>query len=765
MVRAQTATSATDRTNSSDGARFIVSDIRVDGLRRIGAGTIFTYLPIERGDSVDQNRIAQAIRALYRTGFFEDVRIDRQGDILVVSVTERPAINKLELKGNKDISTDDLMKGLQDIGLAEGDTFDRLALDKVTQELTRQYNNRGKYGIEITPSVTRLDRNRVDVVIDIKEGHAAKIRHINLIGNDSFEQQDILRSWESAESNWLSWYRHDDQYSREKLSGDLEQLNNYYLDRGYVDFNIDNTQVAIGADKQDMFISAGVTEGAVFKVSDVEVTGDTVLPKVDIERLVLVQPGHVFSRRLLELSSDSITATLGNIGYAFAQVNPIPDVDRDKQTVGINLQVVPGPRVNVHRILFKGNNHTSDEVLRRELRQLEGSWYSQAAIDRSKVRLQRLGFFESVAVENVPVADHNDQVDVVYTLKETSSGEFQAGLGFSQYYGLTASFSLTQRNFLGTGRSVGLNLTRSAYSEKYAFSVGDPYFNDAGIGLNYGVSWAETNLSSSDDSSYDSKQGALNVTATIPLSEYNAFSLGAGWDTRTLYLVEGYYPPSQLDFLDRLGSNRIDTWTLRAAWSSDSRNDALTPTAGTLNSISTEIALPGSDVQYFKVDYEFRRYWRMGPTLLLTRSELGYGDTYGNGDAIGYPFYKGYYAGGTNSIRGFRDNSLGPCEYVTYYGKCRPTGGSVKTLAGLEFSIPGLLGQAAHGTQLAWFVDAGNVFADADSFESDEIRASTGLSLHWRSPMGPISISYGLPIREKDGDDIERLQFTYGTQF
>src|SRR5690606_37424371 len=326
---------------------FTVSDIRIDGLQRIGAGTVFTYLPVERGDTVTQSRIGEAVRALYRTGFFEDIQIGRQGDILVVTVTERPAINKLTLTGNKDIKTEDLTKGLNDIGLSEGETFDRLAVDRVTQELTRQYNNRGKYNVQIDPTVSRLDRNRVDITIDVKEGKAAKIRHINLIGNELFEQDELTDTWESGESNWLSWYRRDDQYSKEKLSGDLEKLHNFYLDRGYVAFSIDNTQVSISPDKRDMFITAGVSEGETFTISSIEVTGDTVLPKEDIERLVLAREGVVFSRALLELSSDAITATLGNIGYAFAQVNTIPEIDRDKRTVGIQLQVVPGPRVNV----------------------------------------------------------------------------------------------------------------------------------------------------------------------------------------------------------------------------------------------------------------------------------------------------------------------------------------------------------------------------------------------------------------------------------
>src|SRR5690606_12809213 len=387
-----------------DPEAFTVTDIRVDGLQRISAGTVFTYLPVERGDTVGRNRIAEAIRALYGTGFFEDVRMDRQGSILVVTVTERPAINKLTLVGNKDIKTEDLTKGLADIGLAEGDTFNRLSLDRVVQELNRQYNNRGKYNVVITPTVTRLDRNRVDITIDIKEGKAAEIRHINLVGNEKFDEEQIRDNWESAETNWLSWYRNDDQYSCEKLSGDLEKLNAWYLDRGYVDFSLDSTQVEISPDKRDIFITAGITEGEQYAVSSVELTGDTVLPKDLVEKRLLVRKGQVFSRRLLDATSNSITLTLANIGYAFATANVIPTVDRNARTVGITFNVIPGPRVQVRHIDFKGNTRTADEVMRREMRQFEGAWFSQAAVDRSKIRLQQLGYFETVDVEKIPVA-------------------------------------------------------------------------------------------------------------------------------------------------------------------------------------------------------------------------------------------------------------------------------------------------------------------------------------------------------------------------
>src|SRR3546814_608835 len=480
----------------------------------------------------------------------------------VVNVVERPSINKRTLTGNKDIQTDELLKGLSDIGLSEGETFNRLSLDRVTQELTRQYNNRGKYNVEISPSVSKLDRNRVDVTLTIKEGKAAKIRHINLVGNEKFEQEDLTDSWESAESNWLSWYRRDDQYSREKLSGDLEKLNNYYLDRGYVDFSVDNTQVAISPDKRDMFLTMGVTEGEIYKVSSVELTGDTVLPKESVERMVLVKPDQTFSRALLELTSNSIVATLGNIGYAFAQVNPIPDIDRENRTVAIQLQVVPGPRVNVRRVVFKGNTRTSDEVMRREMRQVEGAWYSQVAIDRSKVRLQRLGFFEpgSVNVQTEPVPGTADKVDVVFNVKETTSGSFVFGLGYSQLSGVTTSVQLSQNNFLGSGNRVSVEAQRNVYLQRYSFSFLNPYFTDGGLSLGYNLWWREFDNSEFNTAQYSSTSAAGQMVLGVPITESDSVSVLFGIDRNEINTFRGFTPDSIVDYIDALDAKTFHSW-------------------------------------------------------------------------------------------------------------------------------------------------------------------------------------------------------------
>ena len=792
-------------------APFTVSDIRIDGLQRIGAGTIFTYLnAVQRGETLDQARAANALRELYATGFFEDVRLDRQGSILVITVVERPAINKLTLVGNKDLKSEDLLKGLKDIGLSEGETFNRLNLDRVTQELNRQYNNRGKYSVEITPNVERLDRNRVNLTLNIKEGKAAKIRHINLIGNESYSDEEITKDWESRTSNWLSWYKRDDQYSREKLSGDIEKLNAWYLNRGHVDFSMDSTQVAISPDKKDMYLTAGITEGEVYSISGVTVSGDTILPKEEIDKIVsFIPPGSTFSRGLLELATNAITARLSNIGYAFAQVNPIPQIDREKRTVGVDFQVQPGPRVNVRRIVFKGNSRTADQVLRREMRQFEGSWYSQAAIDRGKIRLSRLGYFEEVNVENDPVPGSDDQVDVVYTVKETTSGSIAAGVGYSQLSGVNLSLQVSENNFLGTGNRVSVGLTRSTYQKRYDFSFMNPYFTDEGLSLGYNLWWREFDYSNYNVAQYSTNSGAAQVFMGLPLSENDSVTLMFGLDTNEILAFPGSTPPPLVDYISAVGNRTFHALRTQLGWSRDTRNDYFIPVVGSTQNLSAEIALPGSTVEYYKLSYDFGKYWPLSQSLVVrTGVNLGYGDSYGkdftrnlcytaptytdsNGDGIvdtavpgpapsdpclttspdfdktvtatGLPFFENFYAGGIASagkVRGFTDNTLGPS--YTSNGYRQPLGGSFLLAGSVEAIFPKLFDSPA--ARVSAFLDFGNVYDGWDNFSASELRASAGVALLWRSPMGPLSISYALPLRKEDGDQIERLQFTFGGQ-
>ncbi|HEY4581976.1 MAG TPA: outer membrane protein assembly factor BamA, partial [Lysobacter sp.] len=613
----------------------------------------------------------------------------------------------------------------------------------------------------------------------------------------------------SRETSWKSWYKRDDQYSREKLSGDLEKLNSFYLDRGYVDFSVDSTQVEISPNRQDMFITAGVTEGEQYKVAKVDVSGDTVLPKDEIQKRVFVREGQVFSRRLLEATSDSITATLGNIGYAFAQVNAIPDVDRENKTVGINFQVVPGPRVNVRRIVFKGNARTSDEVLRREMRQYEASWYSQAALDRSKIRLQGLGFFETVDVDTQPVPGTPDQVDVVVNVKETTSGSFVFGLGYSQLSGLTTQVQLSQNNFLGTGNRVSVQANRNSYLQRYDFSFVNPYFTDSGVSLGYNLWWREYDYSDFGTAQYSSTSGAGQVVLGIPITETDTVTALLGVDSNEIFASRGSTPEPLVDYIDAVGNRTFHTLRGQVGWSRNTLDNFLTPNTGMLQRFTAEVALPGSTVEYFKLNYEISKFWRLSRHLVLnTRGELGYGDSYGddfvrnvcftpgttsdaNGDGVpdtytpgpdptepclttspdyrktltatGLPFFENFYAGGVRSVRGFADNTLGPRAAAAGSNYLQPIGGSVKTVGSVEMFFPTLINSPA--ARVSAFVDVGNVFRSRDDFDASALRASTGLALMWRSPMGPISISYSYPIRKKDGDELERLQFTFGGVF
>ncbi len=743
---------------------FRVQDIRIDGLQRIAPGTVFTYLSIEKGDTVDRAAAANAIRALFKTGFFNDVEIDRQGDILVVKVTERPAINKLTIVGNKEIKTEDLQKGLKQIGLAEGETFDRLSLDRVTQELNRQYDDRGKYNVTITPTVTPLDRNRVDVTITIAEGQVAKIRNINIVGNQAFNDKLLMDNWESSTGNWLSWYKHDNQYSREKLSGDLEKLNSYYLDRGYIDFNVESTQVEITPDRRDMFLTANISEGQIYKVSNVTVSGDTIVPKADLEKLVTVKKGEVFSRRQLENTVDRMTIVLSNIGYAFAKIMPVPEVDKDARTVGIDFQVAPGPRVLVRRIVFKGNTRTADSVLRREMRQLEGSWFSQAAVDRSRIRLQRLGFFDDITVDTPAVPGTNDQVDVVVNVTEHTSGQFTFGLGYSQLEGLITTVQLDENDFLGTGNHFGISISNSVFQKSVNFSYLDPYFTASGVSVGYGLFYTKFNNSNFNTAQYSSDSHGGTVTFGVPITENDTVGLTLGANSKKIEVIPGLTPDVIIDYLKAVDHLTFKTVNADISWAKDTRNSFFAPTRGTYQRFGAFVALPGSTQEYYKLSYSVEHYWFLNSYLVLrTAANLGYGNGYGNAKGNGLPFFENFYAGGVTSVRGFRDNTLGPFAVAAGSPTQQPLGGAVKTTGSIETFFPRLL--TTESARLSTFIDFGNVYAKPGDFSFNTLRASVGVALQWRAPIGPIIISYAQPIRSQPGDQPERLQFTFGTNF
>lgn len=782
---------------------FVVSDIRIDGLSRISAGTVYNYLPVSKGDKLTDADAQRAIRALYQTKFFSDVELDRDGSILVIKVVERPSIAKLTIRGNKDIKTDDLKKGLKQIGLSEGETFDRLAVDNVQQELIRQYYNRGKYNVSVIPHVTKLDRNRVAVDIEIREGKAAKIEEINILGNHAFTDKTIRKDFESGTPNLMSWYSKNDQYSREKLSGDLEKLQSYYMNRGYADFGVDSTQVAISPDKRSMYVDTSIKEGDIYKVSDVKLLGNLVLPEATMRQLVFIKAGETFNRAAIEDSTKAIKAVLANVGYAFAKVTPIPKLDKEKHTVDLTLYVEPGQRVYVRRVIFSGNTRTEDNVLRREMRQLEGSWYSQAAIDRSKIRLQRLGYFKTVDVDKKLVPGTQDKVDITIKVEEQSAGSVQFGVGYSQYSGIILNASLTQNNLFGTGDSFSVSGSRSTYTTSYGMNYYNPYLTDNGVGIGYNLTYTKTDYgnASSIFANYATSNKAFSTYLGIPISETDGIRVGLGISSNKINLIPGYSPQSLIDYQNEIGNNTMHSWTGTLGWNHDTRNGYWAPTRGGLISVSTDVALPGSTVQTWKMTAQANHYWPIGKGFVLyLNGVVGYGKAYGsNGlsDAAynqlqsattdhtlvdmrrDFPFWNNFYSGGVSDVRGFQDNTLGPRICITpnateaSNGLCsdgsyaQPVGGAFKVLGQAELYIPLPFLKDINTARVSWFVDSGNVYKNYQSFSASTLRVSTGVSLHWQAPIGPLIISLAVPLRTQADDSHyeERLQFTFGSQF
>ena len=780
---------------------FTVSDIRIEGLQRIAAGTVLSYLPIEPGQTMTDATAQKAIKALFKTGFFNDVELEQQGSILIVKVQERPSIASLTVHGNKDIKSDQLLKGLKSAGLAEGQTFDRLTLDQVQQQLVSQYNDRGKYNVEIEPHVTNLDRNRVAIDIEIHEGKAAKIQEINIVGNHTFTDNEIRNDWESGTPNWTSWYSSNDQYSREKLSGDLTKLSSYYLDRGYADFNINSAQVTISPDKRNIYIAAGIHEGDIFKISDIHLLGTLVLPEAALRKVLRIKPGEVFDRHSIELSSDAITDVLSNIGYAFAKVSPVPKVDEQNHTVDLTFFVDPGPRVYVRRINFKGNTNTQDQVLRREMRQFEGAWYSQAAIDRSKVRLQRLGFFKDVNIDTVKVPGTTDEVDLNVKVAEESSGQFQFGVGYSQVSGIILSTSISNNNFLGTGNTVSATFSKSLFLKQYQVSFFDPYLTDSGIGIGYSASVLKLNQGEQNIASYLSDTDSFSTYLSFPISETDSVNVGIGLNKTKLDLIPGYTPQMFFDQIYKIGHYTIHNTPLTLSYAHDTLNSFFKPTRGGLQQISAEIGLPGGTVPYYKLTLTSSDYFPLPFGFVGHLSgTLGYGKAYGSKDisvqyadadgnirTMAYPFFQNYYAGGVRDVRGFQDNTLGPricsglidangkpdptaiavngtCSGGAYY-RPQPVGGAFKVLGSAELVLPFF--KDNNKARISLFTDVGNVYASYGDFNAADLRASAGISLQWIAPVGPIVINLARPIRDQPGDKPfeETLQFYFGRTF
>lgn len=778
---------------------FTIQDIRIEGLQRVSPGTVFNYLPVKVGDEFDQRQSAESIKALFKTGFFKDVRLEQDGDTLVVIVEERPSIASVTIEGNKDISTDDLKKALKGIGLTEGKVFDRAVLDKVEQELRRQYYARGKYGVKVESSVTDQARNRVAVDINISEGKVATIQQINIVGNNAFTDEQLLEEFELSTGNLLSFYTKDDQYSKQKLSADLERLRSFYLDRGYINSQIESTQVAMTPDKKEMYLTVNLKEGDIYKVSDVKVTGKLIVRPEEITPLVKIGPGDTFSRRLATETQKAISDRLGDEGYIFANVNMVPEINETGKTVAMTFFVDPGKQVYIRRINFRGNTRTRDEVLRREMRQMEAAWASSTKIERSKVRLERLGYFQEVNVETPAVPGTSDQIDVNYNVVEKSSGNIMAGVGYSQQQGIIFNANVTQDNVFGTGKRVAFNFNNSRINTIYQVSYFNPYVTLDGVSGGFDAAYRKTDAYVINLANYTTDTGQLGGNLGIPLGEFDSIRFNADYNYTN---VKGSYRSSQeiIDYIQyyackdeplnncaasKYGFNYIP---LAVGYVHDTLNRAMFPTDGgaqRLSFLGTPPVFGTDSVNFFKAAYKAQYYFPLAEDLtLMLMGEVAYGDGYN--DTPYLPFWENYFAGGPQVMRGFYPSSLGPRTIPNALGQGGnlSLGGSSKIVSSIELLTPVPFISDSKNMRLGAFFDIGNVYCDAFKVaspsgitqgagstpcfaqeEGDFLRYSPGLLARWLSPFGALGVSIARPLNTVRGDRTQLFQFSFGQAF
>jgi len=739
---------------------FAVKDIRVEGIQRTEAGTVFSYLPVKVGDSLNDEKAAQSIKALFATGFFKDVRIEIDKDVMVVVVQERPAIAKLDFVGMKEFEKDVIVKALKETGIAEGRIFDRALLEKAEQELKRQYLTRGKYGVVITTTVTPLERNRVGINFNVEEGAAAKIKQINLVGAKAFKEKDLLAQFELTTPSLMTWYTKNDQYSRQKLSADLEKLKSFYMNQGYLEFAVESTQVSISPDKQDVYITANLNEGERYQVSSVKLAGDFTLTEEELKKLVALKTGDVFSRERLNQTTKAIGDRLGKEGYAFANVNASPEIDKEKRKVAFTIFIDPGKRVYVRRINLTGNTKTRDEVIRREMRQMEGGWYDADRVTASKQRIDRLGYFTDVIVETPAVPGTADQVDVNLNVTEKPTGNLMLGLGTSSTDKVILSGSIAQNNFLGSGNNVAIQVNSAKRYRTYVFSYTNPYFTPDGISQGFDVYHRTVDTSSTAMASYKSASTGGAIRFGLPIGEKESLGFGFGLDTTTITTTKDS-PTYYTNFVSKFGNTNL-TIPVTVNWISDSKDSFFFPTRGTFQKASVEVAVPGGDLTYYRATYQLQHFVPLNTKFtLMMNGEVGYAD--GFGSTNGLPFYKNFYAGGVNSVRGYKAGSLGPVDTDLVTGNEYRTGGNSRFIGNAEllWGLPGM----EKSLRMGWFFDAGQVFGKDQTPSTSGLRYSTGISAAWISPVGPLKFSYAIPLKKEDGDKAESFQFQLGTTF
>ena len=738
---------------------FKVKDIRVEGIQRTEAGTVFSYLPLRVGDEIDDEKAAAAIKALYATGFFSDVRLEQDDDLLIVVVQERPAIGQIEITGAKEFKAEELKESLKQIGLAESRIYDKSNLDKAEKELKRQYLTRGKYAAEVSSTVTPLERNRVAVAINIDEGEVARIRGINIIGNQTFKEKKLLGLFKLTTPSFGTLFTKNDQYSKQKLSGDLEELRSFYFNQGYLEFSLDSTQVQISPDKEDIYITVNITEGLQYRVSDIKVAGNLIKPEDEIRKMISVKPGDYFSREELTASTKRIGDLLANDGYSFSNINAAPELDKEKKLVAFTFQVDPGRRVYVRRVNITGNVKTRDEVIRRELRQLEGGWLSAEKVTRSRDRVDKLGFFSEVNVETPAVPGTTDQVDVNVSVVERSTGSIQVGAGYSDIDKVVLSGSISQSNVFGTGNQVSAQVNSGRTNRAYVLSYTDPYYTIDGVSRGFDIYHRiNDTFKLSNVDHYKIKTTGAGVRYGVPVTETDTVNLGIAYERSTIEVIAGDSPQRYLDYVNEFGEKNS---TIRGdiGWARDTRNSFFYPTKGNYQRIYGEIGLPGADLTYYKLNYQHQWFIPISSAFtLLLNGELGYGKGYSKHDDL--PFFRNFYGGGVSSVRGFATSSLGPKDKDG-----RALGGNRRIVGSTElfFPLPGVKDEKS--VRLSLFADAGNVYGNGEKLSLGELRYSGGLALSWFSPIGPLKLSFGVPLRRKPEDKIERFQFLLGSVF
>ncbi len=734
---------------------FKVEDIKLEGLQRISIGTVFNYLPIKPGDKIDDNAIKNAIRVLFKTGFFKDIHIERENNVLVIFVAERSAINDINIEGYDAIPKDQLDSALSQIGLVKGRVFNRSILEGLEKELQRQYYSLGKYNIKIDVKQTQLERNRVDINIKLSEGESAEIYSVNIVGNKKFPDNKLLEQFSLVEP---PFWGGRNNYKKQQLAADLEKLKSYYLDAGFLDFVIESTQVSLGPEKESVYITVNIKEGERYTVRGVKLAGDLILERKKFEKLIVLKANDIFSRRKVVDTTKALSDLLAENGYAFANVNMVPDIDKESRTIALTFFVDPGRRIYVQRVNISGNIKTQDKVVRRELRQLEGDWLSTKHVARSKTRLDRLGFFSTANVQTVRIPGSPDQVNLNYSVVEKPTGSLQAGLGYSDTQGPVVNLSVTQDNFLGTGQRVGVNLDNSSVTKQYSVSLSNPYYTENGVSRNISFSYRKVDAALAAISNYTTDSYGASVSFGVPLSEYTSYNWGIKFDSTRITTGSGT-SQNIVDFINRNGELN-STYQVFTSLNFDSRNRRIFANRGRLTQLSGEIAVPGGDLEYYKVDIRHVNYTPIGKSVTLASNiNVGYGASF-KADSD-YPPYKNYFVGGSSSLRGYDVNSVGPRDSVTN----NPIGGRVKVVGNLDLILPNPFADNSSSTRISLFVDAGSVFTDLNAVSGDELRYTAGIAFIWITPVGAMRFNFSEALNNKPGDSIRAFQFSLGSPF